>query len=317
MARKFKKTVILAKIETTAGTDAAPASTDALLISEASFEVEYRNVERNLIRPTMGHSGTLVGTRNLKIDFTVELSTSGTAGTAPAWGKLLLACAFAEVVTAGSRVEYTPVSDSLKTLTIKYSADGVVHTALSCMGTVTFDEPEGDRPTLKFSFIGIDGGAAAAAAPATDLTAWKIPEVVNNVNSGKLTLGGTYATGAVTGGTEYCSRGLSLNMANDAKYLAMLGCAGVDITDRKPAGSFAIEVTGAQEVSMRTDINASTPTSVSLLHGSGAGKQVLMYIPRAVRLNPKYEDFEGTLLLSNDFNAEPVAGNDEVRIVVL
>ena len=317
MTRKIKKTVILAKVEATAGTDAAPTSTDALLISAASFDVEYKNVERNLIRPTMGHSGTLVGTRNVKIDFTVELSTSGTAGTAPPWGKLLLACAFAEVVTAATMVEYTPVSDSLKTITIKYSADGVIHTALGCMGTVSFDEPEGDRPTLKFSFVGIDGGPVAAATPANDLTAWQLPEVVNNINTGKLTLGAAYAAGAITGGTEYCSRGLSLDMANDAKYLAMLGCASVDVTDRKPTGKFSIEVTGAQEVAMRAAINASTPTAVSLLHGSGAGKRVLIHVPRAVRLNPKYDEYEGTLLLSNDFNAEPIVGNDEVRIVVL
>ena len=317
MPRKTNRTVILAKIEATAGTDAAPAAADALLIGDNSFDVEYKNVDRNLIRPTMGHGGTLVGTRNVKIDITIELSTSGTAGTAPPWGKLLLACAFAEVVTAATMVEYTPVSDGLKTLTIKYSKDGVIHTALGCVGTVSFEEPEGDRPTLKFSFVGIDGGSVAAATPANDLTAWQLPEVVNNINTGKLTLGAAYAAGAITGGTEYCSRGLSLDMANDAKYIAMLGCASVDITDRKPTGKFSIEVTGAQEVAMRAAINASTPTAVSLLHGSGAGKRVLIHVPRAVRLNPKYDEYEGTLLLSNDFNAEPVAGNDEVRIVVL
>lgn len=317
MPRKTNRTVILAKIEATAGTDAAPAAADALLIGDNSFDVEYKNVDRNLIRPTMGHGGTLVGTRNVKIDITIELSTSGTAGTAPPWGKLLLACAFAEVVTAATMVEYTPVSDGLKTLTIKYSKDGVIHTALGCMGTVSFEEPEGDRPTLKFSFVGIDGGSVAAATPANDLTAWQLPEVVNNINTGKLTLGAAYAAGAITGGTEYCSRGLSLDMANDAKYLAMLGCASVDVTDRKPTGKFSIEVTGAQEVAMRAAINASTPTAVSLLHGSGAGKRVLIHVPRAVRLNPKYDEYEGTLLLSNDFNAEPIVGNDEVRIVVL
>lgn len=316
MARKFKKTIILAKIETTAGTDAAPAAADALLVSDASFEVEYRNVERNLLRATMGHSGTLVGTRNLKIDFTVEMSTSGTAGTAPAWGKLLLACAMAEVVTAATRVDYTPVSSGFQTLTIKYSADGVVHTALGCMGTVTLNQPEGDRPTLQFSFIGTDGGSVAATPTAT-YTDWKVPEVVNSLNTGKLTLGATYATGAITGGTEYCSRGLTLNLANDVKYLAMLGCSGVDITDRKPTGSFAIEVTAAQEITMRSEINANTATSVSLIHGSAVGKQILVHVPSAMRLNPRYEDYEGVLLLSNDFNAEPITGDDELRIVVM
>ena len=317
MTRKFKKTVILAKVEATAGTDALPGATDALQISDASFDVEYKNVDRNLIRPGMGHSGTLVGTRFVKIDFTVELSTSGTAGVAPPWGKLLLACAFAEVVTATTMVEYMPVSDGLKTITIKYSADGVIHTALGCMGTVKVNAPEGDRPTPEFSFVGVDGGPAAAGTPAVDLTPWKLPEVVKNGNTAKLKLGGTYAAGAVTGGTEYCSRGLTLDMAGDAKYISLLGCSGVDITDRKPTGNYSIEVTGAQEVAMRAEVNANTPTTVSLLHGSAAGKQVLFFIANAIRLNPKYEDYEGTLLFANDFNAEPINANDEVRIVCL
>jgi len=317
MARKFKKTVILAKVEDVVGTDAAPVAADALLISDATFTTEYQNVDRKLLRPTLGHSGTLVGTRNLKIEFTVELSTSGSKGIAPQWGKLLLGCAFAETVTASQRVEYTPVSDGLKTITIKYSADGVIHTALACMGTVVFNEPEGDRPTLQFTFTGIDGGSVAAATPSYDLTAWKLPEVVNSFNSQKLTFGGTYAAGAVTGGATYCSRGLTLNMSNNAKYLHLLGCSGVDITDRAPAGKFEIELTGAQEVAMRTDINANTPTTMSLLHGSGAGKQVLVYVARAMRLNPSYSDYEGTLLLACDFNAEPINGNDELRIVCL
>ncbi len=317
MARNPNKTFILAKVETIAGTDASPASTDAIQISDAKFDIEYKNVERNLRRPTMGHGGSLSGSRHVKIDFTCELSTSGIAGTAPPWGKLLLACAFAEVVTAGSLVEYTPVSDGLKTLTIKYYLDGVKRIALGCMGSVTFNEPVDDRPTLQFSFIGTDGGVSADPAPTTDFTAWKLPEVVNNVNSGKLTLGGIYATGAVTGGTEYCSQGITLNMSNDTKYQALLGCAGATIGDRKPAGSFAIEVTAAQEAAMKAEIDASTPTSVSLLHGSAAGKQILIYIPRAMRLNFADAPTDGILLKSSDFNAEPVTGNDEVRIVVL
>lgn len=317
MARKIKNTIILAKIEVTNGTPVVPAATDALQIADASFDLDYKNVERNLIRSGMGHGGTLVGSRHVKIDFTCELFASGTAGTAPAWGRLLLACAMAEVVTPGSRVEYTPVSDGLKALTIQYYMDGIIHTAVGCMGTVTLSEPEGDRPTLKFSFVGADGGNAVSALPATTLTDWKTPEVVNAANSGKLTLGGVYAAGAVTGGVEYCSRGLEINLANDNKYISLLGCVGADITDRKPTGKFEIELTAAQEVAMRAEINANTATTVSLIHGSAAGKRVLVHAPRAVRLNPKYSDYEGIALLGCDFNVEPIAGNDELRIVCL
>lgn len=317
MGRKTKKTVILAALETVAGTAVAPAAADALLISEAAFEPQYNNIDRDLLRPQMGHGGQLVGDRHIQITFTVELAAAGTAGTAPAWGKLLQACAFAEVVTAGDYVEYLPVSDALKTLTIKYSADGVIHTASGCMGTFSLNMPAGERPTLAFTFIGRDDGPQAAGTPVTDFTAWKMPEVINASNTQKLKLGGSYAAGAITGGTEYCSRGLTLEMANETKFLTFAGCDGIDLTDRKPTGSFAIELAGAAEVTMRAEINANTATSLSMLHGSAAGKQVLVYLPQIVRLNPTYDDYEGVMLFSNEFNAEPKVGNDEVRIVVM
>lgn len=317
MARLVKRTAILAALETTSGTAVTPAATDALVISDASFSVEYNNVERSLLRPTLGHSGTLVGSRHVKIDFTCELFASGAVGIAPPWGKLLQACAMAEVVTMFSRVEYTPVSTGFKSLTIHYHMDGVTHIAVGCMGTVELSEQDGERPTLKFSFVGTDGGISAANMPGQTLSAWKAPEVVNGFNSGRLTLGGTYSAGAITGGVAYCSRGLSLNLANDAKFIQLLGCSGADITDRKPTGKFEIEVSAAQEVTMRGEINANTPTSLSLLHGSAAGKRVLVHVPQALRLNPQYSDYEGTALLACDFNAEPVTGNDELRIVCL
>lgn len=317
MSRKTKKTVILAALETVAGTAVATIATDALLISEASFEPQYENVDRDLLRPTMGHGGSLVGDRHIQISFTVELAAAGTAGSAPAWGKLLQACAFAEVISAGQYVEYLPVSESLKTLTIRYSADGVIHTASGCMGTFSMAMEAGSRPTLAFTFIGKDDGPVAAATPAATLTQWQVPEVLNAQNTQKIKLGGTYANGAVTGGTEFCSRGLTLEMANETKYMTMLGCSAIDITNRLPTGSLSLEVSAAQEVAMRAEINANTATSMSVLHGSAAGKQVLVMCPRIVRINPKYEDYEGKLLLSHEFNAEPVSGNDEVRIVAM
>lgn len=317
MPRKMRNTAILAAVETTIGTAATLTAANAILISEASVEYEYRNAERNLLRPYFGHSGQLVGTRNVKIAFTCEMFGSGTAGTAPAWGSLLLGCAFAEVTTASQRVEYTPATTGLKTLTIAYNMDGVTHLALGCMGDVNITMQEGDRPTFQFTFTGIDGGATVAATPATSFTAWAAPLVINSANTAKVNFGGTYATGAVTGGTALCSRGFTVNMANEVRFQAMVGCQYVDIADRKPTSSIELELTPAEEVAMRTAINTNTKTSMSLLHGTTAGARVLVFAPQVMRTNPRYSEFEGAALVGMDLAIEPLAGNDEIRIVSL
>ena len=98
MARYTRDSAILAKIETTEGTDSAPTGgSNALLVSEQSIEpLVANNVPRELIRNYFGASEHRVGTAYLMVEFTVELQGSGTAATAPAWGALLRGCGFAE-----------------------------------------------------------------------------------------------------------------------------------------------------------------------------------------------------------------------------
>jgi hypothetical protein len=167
MSRSVRNTVILAKVETTAGTDATPTgSADAVLVSNLSGRVlEANNVDRALIRAFFGSSEQLVGTKFKRLSFTVELAGSGTAATAPQWGDLLLGCGFAETtgLTTPNRVEYQPISTALKTLTLYWYDSGVLHKLLGAMGNVKLSAKVGDRPTLAFDFIGIDGGDTAAA----------------------------------------------------------------------------------------------------------------------------------------------------------
>ena len=52
MARLIRKTAILAKLEATYGQAAVPnGATDAMLISDATIDYQYKNVSRALLRP--------------------------------------------------------------------------------------------------------------------------------------------------------------------------------------------------------------------------------------------------------------------------
>ena len=317
MARTLRNSAILAKVETTNGVDAAPTgAANAILVSDVSIDYVYNNVDRSLIKGYMGGDAQLIGTRYVQMGFTVELSGSGAAGTAPAWGALLQACAMAETVTAGSRVEYNPISAALKSATIYYLLDGTQHKALGCMGTVQFGLGIGERPTLKFSFTGLDGGVEEAANPSLTLTAWKAPLVVTDTNSGDIKLGGTYSAGAITGGTAYTSRGINFDLGNEVKQIDLLNGNAVDITNRMVTGSMQLELTSANEVSFFSDVNAATLGSLSFEHGTAAGGKLLMFAPNVQRINPKRVDYEGRPHMTFDLRCLPSAGNDDLRIVV-
>ena len=317
MARLIRKTAILAKLEATYGQAAVPdGSADAMLISDATIEYQYQNVSRDLLRPYLGASEELVGTRTVQMSFTVELAGSGTPDAPPAWGTLLRASGMAETIVDGECVEYNPVSGGMESATIDYSVDGVRYRATGCRGTATVGLVEGERPTLQFTFTGLDGGAVAAADPGVDFAAWQIPHVVTNANSAGVLLGCTYLDGVFTGGTQYSSRGLQIELGQNVQHVPLLGREAVEITGRETKGSMQLDLTAAQVVSFMTAINANTPTSLGFTHGTQAGGKVLVYAPSVQRINPKVEDFNGTALLAMDLRLAPTStGNDEIRII--
>lgn len=318
MPRYIRNTAILAKVEITYGTDSVPTGgANALLVSNVSINpLNAQNVDRDNLRPHFGGSEQLVGTTYLEVGFDVELQGSGAAGTAPAWGALLLACAFAETVTASQRVEYMPKTVSPDSASIYYYDDGVVHKLLGARGDVTIKAGAGERPVLSFRFLGLDGGISAGAAPALTLTAWKTPSVVTDQNTGDITLGGTYAAGAITGGTAYPSRGLEIQAGNAVAHTPLIGGESIDITGRAVTGTLALDMTAAQEVSLMADIKANVLRTISMQHGATAGHRVLMFAPAVQFINPKKEEFNGRRLIGIDARMVPVAGNDELRIVV-
>lgn len=318
--RYIRNTAILAKIESTYGTDAAPTeAANALLVSNVSINpLNAQNVPRDLIRPYLGGSEQLVGAAYVEMSFDVELAGSGMAGTPPAYGPLLRACGFAEVATAGIRTEYnlvTPVADSVS---IYYFSDGVKHVARGCRGDVSIKMSSKARPVLSFKFQGLDGGISAATPAALTLSGFKSPAVVSDANTGDLTFGCTYtaATPTLTGGQGYPSQGIEIALGNSVSYTPLLGGESIDVTNREVTGKVQLDLTAAQEVTFMGNVKANTLQSAGLMHGTVAGGKVMLFMPAVQLINPSKSDVNGKLLCGYDLRAVPSAGNDELKIVV-
>lgn len=318
MGRYVRRTAVLAKTEVTAGVDAVPApATNAVLVTDFSATpLDAQNIDRALLRGFFGGSQQLVGPASVKLQYGVELAGSGTAATPPAWGALLMACAMGEAsLSAPSRVEYMPVSTALKSLTHYWYDDDVLHKVLGCMGNCNLTAKAGERPLLKFDFVGLDGGVTAVTNPATTLTAWRAPPPVTKANVIDITLGCTYAAGALSGGTVYNSTGVEMNFGNAVAFNPMLTTESVDITDRNLTGSFELELSPAQEVSLMAAVRANTLQSFGFTLGTTSGNKILIFSPNAQLLNPKKVDRNGLRLIGFDVRFPAVTGNDELRIV--
>lgn len=318
MPRYVRNTIILAKQETTYGVDSAPTgAANAMLVSNMTINaLNANNVSRDLVRSFFGASEQLVGTANVEVSFDVELQSSGTAGTAPAWGPLLRACAFAETVTTANRVEYLPRSTSLDSVTIYYHDDGVLHKALGCMGSVEVKMNISERPMLSFKFTGLDGGISAVSNPSPTLTAWRPPAVITDVNTSDLTLNCTYTTGTLGAGTALPSRGLEVMSGNDVKFTPLVGGDSVDIVQREMTGKVVLDLTPAQEVSLMATVKANTLQTLGMQHGTAAGSVVVVHAPAVQLINPRKEDVDGRRMIGYDLRLVPSTGNDELRICV-
>jgi len=320
MPRLIKNTLVTAKVQTTPGADAAPTgAANAVLMSEGSITpLDAQAIDRSLIRGYFGGSEQLVGPASVKLTYAVELAGSGVAGTAPAWGQLLQGCAVAEgMLTTPARVEYTPVSTSLKMLTQYYYDDGALHKLLDSMGNCTLSAKVGERPMLRFEWTGLDGGIAATPNATGVFTPWKKPVAMTKANVIDITLGGTYAAGALSGGTVYNSTGLELNFGNVVNFSAMLSTETVDISDRQSTATLELELTATQEVAMMASVKANETQALGFTIGTAAGNKVLVFAPAAQLTNPRKSELNGKRLIGFDVRLVPVNGNDEWRIVVL
>lgn len=320
MPRRIKNTIVTAKVETTAGTDALPTgAANAVLVSDVTITpLDAQSIDRALIRGYFGGSEQLVGSASVKLSYSVELAGSGAAATPPAWGQLLQGCAAAEgILTTPARVEYTPASTGLKTLTQYYYDDGLVHKLLASMGNCTLSAKVGERPMLRFEWTGLNGGRVVTPNPTGTFTPWKKPVSMTKANVIDINLGATYAAGALTGGTVFNSTGLELNFGNTVNFSAMLSTELVDISDRQSTATVEMELTAAQEAALMDKVEANETQSLGFIIGTATGNKVLIYAPSVQLTNPRKSELNGNRLIGFDLRLVPVNGNDEWRIVCL
>ena len=122
MALLSRKRLILAKIESTYGTDSSPAGTDAVLVRNLEITpIEAETVSRDLIRPYLGNSDQILANTRVSITFEAELAGSGTAGTASKVDSLLRACGMS-ATTTGSAITGTAQAGAAGSITLASGA---------------------------------------------------------------------------------------------------------------------------------------------------------------------------------------------------
>lgn len=304
-----RKRTILAKTEITYGTDPTPTGTaNAILVRNLNITpLNAELASRDLVRPYLGASEQLLASSYVAVDFEVEMAGAGTAGTAPAYGPLLLACGMSETLVALATATYTPVSTAFKSVTIYYNVDGVLHKITGARGNVELNIAAGQIPTFKFSFTGLYNAPTDTAAPTVTYTSFQTPLVANNDNT----------TGFSLFSYSGVLSSLALNLNNAVAFRNLIGLEDVLMTDRQVNGTCVIEAPNMAAKDFFSIALGNTLGALDITHGSTAGNKVQITSARVDISNPTYQDMNGIQMLQIPLTLVPsTAGNDEISIVV-
>lgn len=312
----YRKRLLLAALEapdasgnSTYGVSAAPSGADALLVSNLEVSpLEIELLDRELVTPYLGNSEKVVGQRMGQINFEVELAGSGAAGTAPKWGKILMACGFAEAVVTSTSVTYSPVSTSFSSVTLDFNADGTKHLFTGCRGTATLNLNAGEIPKISFEMMGIYNAATAATAASPTFDNQADPVVVNSQNT----------TGVTAFSYSACLESFSLAFNNETPFRQLAGCSQqVMITERAPSGEISIEAPALGSKDYFDVVSTQTLGAVGWQHGQTAGNIVTFNAPTCNLDSPSYADSDGVMMLNLPFMPIPTpSGDDEYTIVL-
>jgi hypothetical protein len=305
MAKFYDKKVILQKIETTEGTDAAPVvGTDAILVRNYNPNVlEMDRRERNLEQQFFGAKPVTPVALRRGATFEIEMAGSGTAATVPAWMKVNRIAGF-DAGVATTNVVQTPISASIPSATHWAYIDNLLLQTIGARASMGIRVTDDEIPFFTYTVLGrAPTGLASEATPgAPTLTAFKDPVLASTENT-TFTLD-TFALPL---------RSLSLDSNNDLAYRSLIGPQDrVTWRNRAWGGTILGELPDLSAKDYFAKVRPGTTMALSLIHGNVAGNIVTIAAPKVQIVGVDTPEEDGILMLSLDVILQPNVGNDEI-----
>jgi hypothetical protein len=307
----WREKVLLAKPEVTAGTDSVPAGdANAILGFNVSITpMDGDDIEREIDKQVAGGNEVIPTGLRAVLKFDTELSGSGTAGVAPAWGVLMRGSSLAETIVEDTSVTYNPIAlPSGETLSMYFQMNGTLHKLSYCRGTFELALDAQQRPIITWTFTGIFADPAEASVITPTLAAFKRPLPATKVNTPTFTVGGT----------ALVMRSFKLTMANDVKPRFLVGRDVIMIEDRKPQVDFTVEAVPLTSFNPYTKAkDPATRVALSLVHGTAAGNIITIGAPTMQMKRPTgYQQNQSIAEWPLSAMALPDEGNDELSIAL-
>lgn len=306
-AKYWRKKVILAKLESTYGTDPTPTgAADAVRAKNVRFNPqEGGDKDLGHETPYMGANATIAVDLHGTLEFDVDLVGSGTAGTAPAFGALLRGCGMAETIVADTSVTYNPISAAFESLTLYLNVDGILYTMTGARGTCTIEANASSEPLLRFKFTALYTAPSDAGAPTPTLTGWLDPKVVSDRNTPTFTIAGS----------DRILRSMTLDLGNTVEPRFLVNHEEIVISDRAEMLQMQVEAAALAAFNPYALAEAGTRVAIVLQHEATAGRIITLSVPTAQAMRPGTPtEAQGITEWPLSFKPLPALGNDQFTL---
>jgi hypothetical protein len=306
-----RKTVILAKIESTYGTDPVPTpAANTILVSDVNLKVAGEAIARDFIRSSLSPLQFVRGIRQVEVSFKTELKGTGTRGTLPSWGwegPLFRACGMSEVVTASTSIAYAPVSTDFESVALYVYKDGIFHKVLGCRGSFKLSFEVGKYPVAEWTFKGRYASPSDATPGAQTISSVKPVPV----------LGANFNISGHSGVTTKLELDLNNTVSERRSINAATGISGFEITGRAPQGSIDPEVATEAAAAYWSDWESALAMTMNLGPiGSDSGNIIEVNAPKVQYKELTYADRNGILTYQIPIALAMSAGDDELTITI-
>lgn len=302
MGIRFERKCVLAKIESSYGTDPTPTGVaNAVLLRNVDIDIAQGDrIPRDIIRSGMGQVMSFLVGRRVTMTFSVDLAGAGAAGTPPAYGPLLRMCTMAEIITPATRVDYFPVNTSQESGTIYFNLEGTRTILTGVRGSAKLQLQKGKLPTIQFQLTGLWVSDSAVALPSQTLTAWIDPVPVTKANTPTFTIDSQ----------ALVASSVEVDLGVSVEYRELINLKEINVQDRLPtfAATFEELPIGTKDFFA---MMGGSPVVLDLVHGTVAGNIVeiqsstlqVLDVKRAEDQKVAMLNLAGALLIgSNDFN---------------
>ena len=262
---------LLAKIESTYGTDPAPAAASGMLAKNISLSpMEGIDIQRDLETGFLAGQGSIPASLSMKLSYDVELVGSGTKGTVPEWGRLLRACGCSETIVALTSVTYAPLSPpGLDSITHYMWIGNTLYKLIGGRGTAKLSWNAQAIPMLHFDFTSLFAVPVETTRITPNNNTFQKPELVSSAKTVTFTINGV----------ALVMRSAQLDLGCKVEPRFLVGSDTIEITDRVDLFSSVVEAVVMGVFNPFSLAQSATYVPVSLVHGSPTGLRSVLTIP--------------------------------------